>query len=131
MVCCPGTLLAAISILMEEFRTCTRFEDGRVLSGRDDVKFHSSSVAALFIDDGRLLGRDNGGSMSRSEEGDAVVLWAPDGCCWKGDEVREPVDTKDANGSAGGGVAVCCGRVGAGVEDCEPGWEPLREEKIS
>lgn len=70
--------------------------------------------------------------MSRSAEGDEAGFWVPSCCCcWKGDEFRGLGDTKAANGSAGGGVAVCCGRGGAGVEDCDAGCEPLREEKIS
>jgi hypothetical protein len=128
---CPATLLEWKSILIDEFKTCTRLELGRLLSGRAEVKFHSSSAAVSFVDDGRLVGRERG-AMSRRDEGEEVDFWTPSCCCcWNGEEVRGLEDTNAEKGSAAGGVAVFCGTEGAGVEDCDPGCGPLTEENIS
>ena len=82
------------------------FDDGRaLLAGKDDAKFHSSSSAGAGAVCGGCVGA---GPPTRSRSDEAG--WVCGG--WKGlDDALGLADTSDANGSAGGGVAVdwACG----------------------
>lgn len=97
MDCCPVSLLAMNSILMEDECTSSCCEVAKVLSGREDAKFHSSSVAAPFGEEGADAACDDVSARSSREEDAAVGLAAA--CRRNGELALELAEISAANGS--------------------------------
>lgn len=97
MDCCPTGLVAENSILIADECTSNRFDVGRLLSGREEAKFHSSSVATPF-EDGAASRND--GPAERSSNEEEVLGGLTAGARLNGEEDLEPGATSAAKGSA-------------------------------
>jgi hypothetical protein len=77
-----------------------------LLAGREEAKSHSSSASA-FAACRAGCGDELEPPTKSSNDEEAGVGWLCAGGGWKGlDPARGLAETSDANGSAGGGVAV-------------------------